>query len=467
MEPPSGLPLPSFPGKRGHEEMSGDPGSGTPAKRRRVGEDSEDSAMTDVVRPTDAKVGSVRAQHLSSSSSSSAASPRTPIRARRRNIHTSPPSTNRCIRGPGRGSIHIQGITSGIDPLSGKLFESSGLQREHAEAKKLLEGKAQESTEQILNSPGSLIDGLKIFKKFPRREGLKAFVKDLSLTILGALGRDPSSDVIQALSSPGINWDLVKAAIEPLFTEESVAEIITAYHDHFISRDENLWWLAAGENAKKGDKEFLTWLKEVITDRRGEKSIRHSDRMLHYLHYWHSLHKGEQALSWSNFSDAFIRQCAEQQDPFGQGGVLEGLVQAPPNQTFRKICVEKGSYTFAESINVWLMKTQASDIRAMHRIHIASERIAEVFTCISAHIRSSTNSEEIDRLKAIQNTVISQLDERSNQITRETVDAVRLINPQLSEELRQLCETAVLFMSPSGTEKSTPLARIRRPEERS
>ena len=370
-------------------------------------------------------------------------------------IFAPPPGTPDCSRQHLNNTLQYGGESYSHDLITGNMCASGYLQVEHAEAKKELLERAGQKVNEISNSPEAFLQELRSFETLPQRISLKGLLLKIAKTVSGT-SPHPVQVAIEKLSCPSKR----KWPPNQLLKDQFKESLKTAYYNYYISIDENLWFLNAEQNAKKNGKEFLEWLKEIIITRTSEKAVRYSNHMSEYLYYWYELFKEKQALSYSDFLQIFTEQCEQELNPFETDGILEGLIQKPESsQPLRKICIKKGSYTFAESLNIWYIKTHSPDIRTASSLGIVDLRSTQITTKINNAIRLAGDPEEKKRLQNILENYLYKIDKASKEITAATIEQIGEENPSLQIELEKVCNTHMTVGSPSGKIRTTPLCR--------
>ena len=355
------------------------------------------------------------------------------------------------------------------DPFVEIMCARSFFQIEHAEAKNRLLPISQEMAKNILDSRESLRRGLEILKTFSRRADLKALLEMIASTINTnpneRASKQPSKDIEKAITKlrtlSGAEWKAIQKKLSPLQESE---EVTKAFHDYLISREENLWLLNAEQNIKKGDKEFLEWVSHVIlaptkeTGQPNETGKKHADKMIRYLFFWYSRHKEMESPSkqdFDRFSEELTRQCTDNSDLLAKGGLLEGLIQ-PPNpesgQYFHTIAVRDRSYTFAESLDVWHLKTHAPDIRILQDLTAQYLGSSTISTKINESIRSEESPEKKALLQASMTRFVNNLKKALETNTSLLRKELKEIDEPLAKEVKNTCKAQLKKQSPiSGT----------------
>jgi hypothetical protein len=347
-----------------------------------------------------------------------------------------------------------------MDIFSEVMHTSAYFQVEHAEAKKLLFPRAQQLTGEISSSPQSLIAGLKMLAEFPRREELQTVSKNIARKVLAkeikGRAKFRESELVQkaiekleTLSPSSSEWEEIHREVNPL-TQGNKESIEEAYYDSIISRNENLWMLNARQNGQKGKKEFLAWVKEIITSKPGLPS----ERMSEYLYFWYARLKGDQALPHESFLTQFKEQCDKGPDPFGEGGILAELVHEPgPGEPFHKICVAGGSYTFAETLDIWFIKSFAPDVRTIQSLTKMHLRSTKISATINTAIRLAGDPGAKEQLQGILESYLKQADTTNKQELGRLIETIRATHGQLATKLDRVCEGETVSRTPLGTEK--------------
>jgi len=354
--------------------------------------------------------------------------------------------------------LDLGGESFGIDVAMDRLCASSYLQKEHAEARKLLLPRAQEAVQHLLDSQDSLGRALKVFSSFPKRAHLQELSQNIAKKVLAQeiksrtkfLAGETVSAAIDKLdpSKPlsSEEWEQIKGDVEKLL--EDVDDLEGVLYDHYIGREENLWWLNAQQNAQKGDKPFTQWLMDVISapSSADEKAQRLSNHMLHYLHFWYERAKHEErepALSFHGFADDFKQQLAERKDPFGPGGILGWMIQEPGSgEPFHKICVGDELFAFGESLPIWYLREFSPSVRIEQLLTIINLRAQEFSMAILDFLRSDKKITP-DITQLIQQELmkyLATLNNSSKKAVRKLVGGIDKIHEELAADLVMVCE---------------------------
>jgi len=311
-------------------------------------------------------------------------------------------------------------------------------------------------------SDSLLLKELETVKELPKKGELKSLLEDIAITVAGKKGRPREAKTtleaaILKLGARSIDEGEVEAKIASLC--ERLAQ---AYFNYFITRDKNLWCLNPKGNVLKLQTEFLTWVTATIMTRNDKETMKNALTMSEYLYYWYERLKGEEALSFSDFLLKFRQKSEHGFNPFEVEGFLKGLVQEEPEfgEPFRTICVQGRSYTFAESLDIWYIKTHAPDMRTEQCLGKIDARSARLSAMLNNSIRLTRKPEKKAAVQGILERYIGRLEQVTKEVTETMIREVELEDNSLSKRLEKECKTAVAFFSPSGGQKETPLMRV-------
>jgi len=229
--------------------------------------------------------------------------------------------------------------------------------------------------------------------------------------------------------------------------------------------------LNAQENAHKLDTKFLIWISKIIlasdANPKDSKAQGRSQQMLDYLFFWYARFKNidpNDQTEKTSFSSQIIEQCRKNPDLSSPGGIFSELVHEPDPENkiyFHTIRINEYAYTFAQSLDIWYLKTYAPDIRILYDLTKNYHCSARLSKITNDEIRKTNDPSRKKDFQAALTTYIIKLNEESenaNKALQNTIEAIEKKEENtkgmpLTEKIIRELEKPVIFFSPLSDRK--------------